>query len=226
MLSDATFRPITVVCGHYGSGKTTVSLNLASFRKENVTLIDLDVVNPHFRSSDHRKELEQLGIQVISPNFAGSMLDIPSLDPSISGRLISPNGFIVIDAGGDDAGATALGCFSSLLQRQPYDLLYVVNQNRPLTANSQDAAQILDEIERACRLKATGIVNNTHCGRETTIQLIEQSFSYASDISRLTGLPIRCTTIQKQLAGRMARWDDSPQAGVLFPIDLPVQPPW
>ena len=222
-----TLGRITIICGYYGCGKTTFSLNLARMLAgEDLTLIDLDVVNPYFRSSDYRKELEAQGIRLIAPNFAGTMLDVPSLDPAIAGALENPVGRVLIDAGGDDAGATALGCFAQAIGRQPYDLLYVINQSRPFVSDPADAVQVLRQIEKVSRLKATGLVNNTHWGEGTTKELIEESLPFTAAVSRLTGLPVRCTTVAAGLADALAGLRENPAAGELLPIELPVRTPW
>lgn len=221
------FKRITIICGYYGSGKTTFSLNLARMLDAKpLTLIDLDVVNPYFRSSDYRKELETLGVRLIAPNFAGTMLDVPSLDPAIAGALENPAGRVLIDAGGDDAGATALGCFAQSIGRQAYDLLYVINQSRPFVSEPGDAANVLRQIERVSRLKATGLINNTHWGEGTTAALVRESLPFATEVSRLTGLPVRCTTVAAELADSLADLREEPAAGEILPIELPVRTPW
>ena len=218
--------PVTIVCGYYGSGKTTFSLNLARrVSGAPLTLMDMDVVNPYFRSSDYRAELEAAGVRVIAPNFAGTMLDIPSLNPAIAGILESEDR-VLIDAGGDDAGATVLGCFAHLIEKRPYEMLYVINRSRPLASQPEEAAEILKAIEKTSRLRATGLVNNTHWGAGTTPRLLEESLPYAAAVSRLTGLPVKYTAVEKGLAPQVEGLEGDPAAGRLFPMDLPVQPPW
>ena len=226
-----TLARITIVCGYYGSGKTTLSLNLARMLAPSpdgapLTLIDMDVVNPYFRSSDYRKELEAQGIRLIAPNFAGTMLDLPSLDPAIAGALENPAGRVLIDAGGDDAGATALGCFAGIIGRQDYELLYVINRSRPFVSDPSDAAEVLRQIEKVSRLKAAGLVNNTHWGQGTTVALVRESLPFAAEVSQLTGLPVRYTTAAEALADQLAGLRGNPAVGELLPVSLPVQTPW
>lgn len=186
------FKKLIVVCGHYGSGKTTFSLNLARnlSRSNKVTLIDMDIVNPYFRSSDYRGDLQAAGIHIISPNFAGTTLDTPSLSPEISAALMGGDDFVIIDAGGDDAGATALGCYKDIIKGSAYDMLYVINKNRIQTSSPQDAAVILSEIETASGLKATGVVANTHLCGETSAETILSAKDYNDEFCRISGLPL------------------------------------
>ena len=133
MMMDA---PVAVVCGHYGVGKTNLTLNIAldaAAGGRAVTVIDLDVVNPFFRSSDYRALLDERGIRLVAPVFAGTNVDGPSLsgtiEPAIDGaqrawRDGDERPFVVIDAGGDDAGATALGRFARTVEQAPYEMLY------------------------------------------------------------------------------------------------------
>ena len=170
-----SFPKLIIVCGHYGTGKTNLSLNLAHrLRSEgkSVTLVDLDVVNPYFRSSDYTKELESLGIHVLAPGGAGTTLDIPALPASIFSVFDTNADHVIFDTGGDDAGVTALGRFSGRIKEAgDYAMLYVINQYRVLTTTAEEAASLLPEIEAASRLKATGLVNNSHMSRQTTMLL-------------------------------------------------------
>lgn len=187
---------VTVVYGHYGTGKTNLSLNLAidcAESGEEVTLIDMDVVNPYFRSSDHSKELESMGIRVIGPNFANSNLDTPSLPASIRDAILE-DPRVIIDVGGDDAGATALGVYRRQLESVDPEVIYVINRYRSQTTSPEEAATLLREIESASGIRATGIVNNSHLKQLTGSGTIEGSIPFAEDVSRLTGLPIRFHT--------------------------------
>jgi CO dehydrogenase nickel-insertion accessory protein CooC1 len=146
-------KRVTVVCGHYGVGKTNLSINLAldcAEQGQRVTLIDMDVVNPYFRSSDYSDVLTARGVRVLGPNFANSNLDTPSL-PAAIGDAISEGEKVIVDVGGDDAGATALGVYRKHLGEADPDVLYVVNRYRSQTTVPEEAVQILSEIEKAAQ---------------------------------------------------------------------------
>ena len=195
----------TIIAGHYGVGKTNFALNLAhQIRTQqdvtDVTLIDLDIVNPYFRSSDYAPDLVSEGISVIAPVFARSMLDTPSLPGSIPVAMTNATADapLIIDVGGDDEGAKVLARFAENVTR-PYEFLYVVNARRNLTQTPAEAVQILREIEEKSSLKATALVNNTHLGAETTCplaaELLAESQQYIQEIERLSGLRCVCTTV-------------------------------
>lgn len=186
------FKSIIVICGHYGCGKTTFALNLAKRLREEkpVTLIDMDIVNPYFRSSDYVEFLSKSDIRMIAPNFAGTMLDTPSLSPAITAAIDSSDGYIIIDAGGDDAGATVLGCYSNDIAKRDYDMLFVINQKRSQIADPVDAMQILVEIEAASALKANGVVNNTHLCFETDRQTVLSGLKFADEFCKVSDLPL------------------------------------
>jgi len=189
--------PITVICGHYGSGKTNLALNLAldGARTGPVTLVDLDVVNPYFRSSDYRGVLEQSGVRLISPVFAGTTLDTPTLPPELQSIFAPGAGRVYIDAGGDDAGATSLGGMSQGLAKAGYEMIYIINRYRVLSQTPAECALLLKEIEAASRLRATGIVNNSHLGVETTWEDIEAAQGFAGETAKATGLPLMYSTV-------------------------------
>ena len=181
-------KPITIISGHYGSGKTSLSINLAMSGKYN-SVIDLDVVNPFFRSSDYRKMIEDKGIKVIAPYFAGTNLDVPFIPKDVKTSVMFDEK-VLIDAGGDDQGAVATGTISNEIKKRGYDLVYVVNFMRPQTRTAEEAFEIMKEIEAACHLDVTGIVNNTNLKQETTQEVIDYGVDRTRELARLSGLPI------------------------------------
>ena len=171
---------ITVVCGHYGCGKTNLTLNLAleaAAAGERVTVADLDIVNPYFRSSEYGGLLEEQGVRLIAPVFAGTTLDTPTLPPELYSIFEPQAGRVFIDAGGDDAGVTALGGLHSQLEETGYQMLYVINRYRVLSQTPEEAAALLQEIEAASRL-------NTLLG----------GLDFARKTAQLTGLPLLYST--------------------------------
>lgn len=220
---------LIVVTGHYGVGKTNFSLNLAlSFAEagEEITLVDLDIVNPYFRSSDHVAWLSGHGIAMIAPTFAGTTVEAPVLPPEMYAAF-TRSGRVIIDVGGDDAGATALGTYSKQFEGRKYDLLYVINKNRNLTQDPVSAAQILAEIEAAAKLQATGIVLNTHLQKETDCAMIADSANFANRLVEQTGVPLVCVTLPAANL-RDSSCVETLQAlyPALYPVKTLVLPPW
>ncbi len=190
-------KRITVICGHYGCGKTNLALNLALEAAEDggpVTLVDMDVVNPYFRSSEYGKLLGGKGVKLIAPVFAGTTLDTPTLPPEIYSIFQPESGRVFIDAGGDDAGVTALGGLHDQFEGAGFQMLYVINRYRALSQTPEEAAVLLGEIETASRLKAGGIVNNSHLGAETNLETLLEALPFARKTADLTGLPLLYST--------------------------------
>lgn len=188
---------ITVVCGHYGCGKTNLTLNLAleaAKSGEPVTVVDMDIVNPYFRSSEYGELLSQRKIRLISPVFAGTTLDTPTLPPEIY-SVFQGEGQVFLDAGGDDAGITALGGLHEQLSKVESQVLYVINHYRVLSQQAQEAASLLREIESAGRVKATGLVNNSNLGVETTLETVLDSLPFAREAEALCGVPLLYSTV-------------------------------
>jgi len=199
-LSYKPSAQIIVVCGHYGAGKTNVSVALALEMKKsgkNVTLIDIDTVNPYFRAADAKELMEKNGIKCINPEFANTNVDVPSLTADIRSVFVSAkddNNIAIFDVGGDN-GAAALGQYKRDFEACGYDMLCVVSKYRPLTDTPELTVEGLREIEYYARLRCTHIVNNSNIGFETTISDIEDSFEYSSEICRISGLPEAFTSV-------------------------------
>lgn len=197
-------KRLTLFCGHYGSGKTNLAVNYALHLRSlghPVSLADLDIVNPYFRSKDSTDVLEAAGVRVIALPFANSSVDLPSLPSSAYSLVQDRSRYAVLDIGGDDRGAYALGRFVPYIKEEnDFDMLYVVNFYRPLTTTAEEAFGVLKEIEGACGLAFTGIVNNSNLGAETTVESIEASYEKVRKLCELTGLPLVATTAERSIA--------------------------
>ncbi len=216
-------KKITVVTGHYGTGKTNLSVNIAMNIKAQgkpVCVIDLDIVNPYFRTADFKKLFEENNIKLVAPEYANSNLDIPALSFDLEQLAMSDN-YLVIDVGGDDAGATALGRYSQALEkfRDDIEMIYVINAYRYLTPTADDALELMYEIENASHMKHTAIVNNSNLGSETTPETIENSFEFAEKISLKAELPILFNACREDLAEFIEDKN-------LMPIKVYVKPFW
>ena len=204
-------KRITLVAGHYGSGKTNIALNYARMLKRAgspVTVADLDIVNPYFRTKDSAADLQAEGIDLVVSDFANSNVDFPALPKEIYALVADRETKIVMDIGGDDRGALALGRYVPDIKAEgDYEMLAVVNALRPLTETAVDTVEVLREIEAACRLPFTGIVNNTNVGAETTVETVLGSIPYADEIAALMGVPVRFTcaigAIAAELKGKV-----------------------
>ena len=186
-------KKITVYFGNYGSGKTELSLNTAiALRRagEQVMLVDLDIVNPYFRSSEHKAMLEAQGIRVVAPVFANTAVDVPSLPPDIYAAFKS--GYAVFDCGGDPVGAAALGSLKTQFDaaRADTQVLFVVNTRRPFQQNAAELAKSLMNVECSARLKADGMVLNANLGSETTGEELIEGYAIVRELEKQTGLPL------------------------------------
>ena len=212
-------KRITLFAGHYGSGKTNIAVNyaleLAHIGKK-VCIADLDIVNPYFRTADSAKELKAAGIDLISPKFANSNVDLPAL-PAEAYRLVEDkSSYGVMDIGGDDRGAYALGRYTPfILNEDNFRMIYVANCYRALTRTAQDALEVMREIESACGLKFTDIVNNSHLGNFTDVQTLLDSQNFIAELSELSGLPVYMTTVRADLYSEVSKHIPN-----VFPLQL------
>ena len=214
-------RKIYLITGHYGSGKTNFAVNLALDQRKlgkTVTLVDLDIVNPYFRSADFTAMLTEQGIGVVSPIYANSNLDIPALSGAVDAVFDNGGDCVIIDVGGDDAGAIALGRYAPAIARHDYALWYVVNRCRYLTQTPEEALSVLGEIAAVSRLRPGGIVNCSNLGEETTAEIVRSSVNFAAEVARLAGVPMEHTVYDRRL-GEL----DVPGG---YPVDVYVKKPW
>ena len=196
-------KRLTLFAGHYGSGKTNIALNYARHLHRqglSVTIADLDIVNPYYRTKDSEEELKAAGIPLISSPFANSNVDLPALPQELYRIVDETDTHMVVDIGGDDRGAYALGRFAQKLKDEnDYEMILVINKYRPLTADEKDAVAIMKEIEEAGHLPFTAIVNNSNLGKETTAEDVLASVPYAEKMAKDTGLPLLLTTVREDL---------------------------
>ncbi|MDD6872687.1 MAG: hypothetical protein PUD68_07615 [Clostridiales bacterium] len=213
------FKRITLLSGHYGSGKTNIAVNLARRLRasnENVAIADIDIVNPYFRTKDSQAELEKAGIRLISSPYAGSNVDLPALPDEVYAITDDKSVTAVVDVGGDDRGALALGRWrDAILQEGDYEMLFVINCFRPLTATPEDAVEVMREIEIASGIPFTAVVNNSNLGDETTARDVLESGAYAANVCAISALPLKMTTVREELYP----WLEG-EIGNLFPLRL------
>ena len=212
-------RRVTLFAGHYGSGKTNIAVNYALYLRslgKSVALGDLDIVNPYYRAKDSQTELEAAGIRVIASAYANSNVDVPALPQEMYALTEDRGTCAVLDIGGDDRGALALGRYMpAIAEENDYDMLFVYNRSRPLTRGAQSALGIMREIEAACGLPFTGIVHNTNLGRETTAETILNAQASVQELCGLSGLPLLFTAVRSDLAPALPH-----DIGEIFPIKL------
>ena len=218
-------KRLTLFAGHYGSGKTNIAVNYAlSLAKEGkkVCIADLDIVNPYFRTKDSERELSEAGISLVSPQYANSNVDLPAL-PAESYRLVQDKStYGIMDIGGDDRGAYALGRFADAIKAEnDYRMAFVLNCYRPLTSKVEDAIEIMREIEAAAGLRFTCIVNNSNLGPETTAGTVRESVGFAERLSRETGLEIWMHTAVASVAEALSELDVLPMTLQRKIFDLP-----
>ena len=218
-------KRITLFAGHYGSGKTNIAVNYALRLKENfenVSIADLDIVNPYFRTKDSTDMLADKGIHLISSEFANTNVDVPALPGEAYSILDNKDIHAVIDVGGDDRGALALGRYTpAILNENNYEMLFVINRFRPLTRTVESILEVMNEIEAAAGMKFTGIANNSNLGDETTAQDVIDSLAFAQEVAKAANLEIRMNVIKEDL------FDDlRDKINNLFPIKLYVKQSW
>ena len=193
-------KRVNLFLGHYGTGKTNIALNFALMIKNNVIVYDLDIVNPYFRTLDGKDILEENNIELIASDYANTNVDCPAMNPECYRMVREKDKFAVVDVGGDDRGAYALGRFrNEILKENDYDMFLIINKYRYETRTPEETLEIMKEIEEVAGIKFTAIINNSNLGRETTKDVILNSLEYAKEVSKLTGLEVKYTSVRSDL---------------------------
>ncbi len=217
------YKRLTILCGHYGSGKTNIAVNMAfdlASQRDNIAIADLDIVNPYFRSKDSEQEFRDKNIRLICSEFASSNVDLPSMPADLYAITDDKSLSVIMDIGGDDRGAYALGRLRpAILEENDYEMLMVVNKFRPLTPDAPSTIEVMREIEAACGIPFTGIINNSNLAGETTAEDVLGSISYAEEVSKLSGLPVVLTTVEESLYGEL-----KDEISPLFSLKLQKKP--
>lgn len=201
-------KRITIFAGHYGSGKTNLAVNYALYLKElhpKVAIADLDIVNPYFRTKDSAGILTIAGIRLINSDFSNTNVEVPSMPPAAKVVFDDDGLYSVLDIGGDDRGALALGRYAPFINtRDDCEMLMVINKYRPLSGDAKSVAEIREEIEEACHVRFAALVNNSNLGKETTAKDVLDSVAFAEETGLLTGLPVKFTSVREDIYPALA----------------------
>ncbi len=219
-------RRITILCGHFGSGKTEITLSAAvemAGAGVPVSLLDLDVVKPYLRSRSARDILSAAKVELVAPMGEYFSSDLPIVLPQVRTRLQDPTRKVLIDAGGDDTGVRALASVSDVVPESETDLLVVLNFRRPFTPDVSSAVSMVREIEVTSRLKATGLLSNTHLMGESTAEVILDGLRLARRVGSSLSLDVRAVAAPLELTEEVER--GNPGCPVL-PVRRIVKPPF
>lgn len=216
-------KRLTAIVGHYGSGKTEVSLNLVQslYKNHKLVVMDMDTVNPYYRTKDASEFLKNLGVRLIAPRYANTNVELPTLPEDMNIAFDDKSYTVIMDIGGDDDGAVVLSTYRDRIAEEDYDLFMVVNQRRLQTSSAKETLEYLYAIESASRLKITGIINSTNLGQLTTADIITDSFKYIEEVSKKSGVPIVMTAVKRELISQI-----NGAHGEILPIDIHIRRGW
>ncbi len=216
---------ITVITGHFGSGKSEISMNLAKKLNQEgkkVSLVDIDIVNPFFCIRDFKEELAKEHIEVISAKPEWSNAELMVVPGEVSSIFVREDTWFIMDIGGDDRGATVLGQYNRYFKETPYDMYFVINTQRPMTPDEKGIREYLQDIQRASRLKVTHLISNTNLSYETEASDIIKGDLIVSNLSKELGIPHLYTVVKRDLVEEL----NGKLKGEILPIDIYMKAPW
>jgi hypothetical protein len=218
---------IVILVGGFGSGKTEVAVNLTKYfaqkEKSHIAIVDLDLVNPYFRSREASAEMEELGIHVITPRGGDFYADVPILLPEIRGAIEKNEGKLILDVGGDAQGSRALGSLSDAFVPGMYEMLMVLNSRRPFTSDVEGSLKTMARIEASSKLKFTGIVSNTHMIDETTVDILMEGYHLSRAVAEAAGIPLVFVSAKREVFEGM---DMTVFACSVLPLVRSMLKPW
>lgn len=219
-------KRIRIITGHYGSGKSEVAVNyVVQLRKETedkVALADLDVVNVYFRSRERKEEMKAMGIHPIDSSVDAPSLDLPAVSAEVTAPMNDKSYQYVIDLGGDKVGARVIARFRGSIPDDEYDLFFVVNANRERTQTAEEVMEYIDEIEASSQLKVTGLINNTHMLKATTVEDVLKGQEVSREVSKVRNIPIKYVACLREVANQLPEGLE----GEILPIDLYMRDDW
>ena len=213
---------IKVLVGEFGSGKTELAVNLASYMQKSglmSAVVDMDLVKPYFRTREHRQWLEAEGVTVVAPEGSLAHADLPIMPQGLTRVLFSKEYRVVMDVGGAKS-AIVLGQVRDRIQENGCEVLLVVNICRPFSSTPAEIVSAMRSIEAASGLAVTGLVSNTNLGSETTMEHVTAGVQAVREVSGLTGLPLRWVVLPAWLYG------DNRLEEPVFPLQLMTAYPW
>ncbi|SHK26297.1 ATP-binding protein [Tepidibacter formicigenes] len=219
-------KRIRIIIGHYGSGKTEFAMNYVMKMREelegNIAISDLDVVNVYFRTREKRELLESKRIRVIDSSVKASAVDVPAVSAEVMAPIQDESYNYVMDVGGDFIGAKVVGRFSHLLKENEYDMFCVVNANRQETATVEGVLKHIEQIEEASNCKVTGLINNTHLVRETTVEDVLRGQELVKEVSKIKNIPIKYISCLEEIVKNLPQDIE----GEILPIKMYMREDW
>lgn len=217
-------KRINIFTGHFGSGKTEVAVNFAkqltNFYKK-VAIADLDIVNPYFRTTDAKQELERSGVRVVVPMYANTNVDVPALPAEVNTLLEQKDYRVVMDIGGDDLGARVLARYREDILADDYEVFFVINARRPMTDTLDKIIEMVQSVEESSRMKVTKLVNNTNLLNFTSPEDLLHGQELVRQASQRLKIPQGFTAVMKT--------GDEPISGIqgeILYLDKLIHLPW
>ncbi len=220
-------KKIIIIVGGFGSGKTEISVNLAKYLKKTtqteITIVDLDLVNPYFRTREAIDEFDKLGIKAVAPRGGQFYADLPILLPEVKGAIENNTGILILDVGGDAQGSKALGSLSDVFLDESYEMLFVINSRRPQTADLKGCLETMTRIEKSSNLKFTGLIANSHMLEETDADLLLEGYKLADEIKEEINLPLVFLSAKEKLLNKI---DLTRLNSPILPLTRSMLKPW
>ena len=224
-------KQVILFLGGFGSGKTECAVNFALHKArtgDKTVLVDLDIVNPMFRSTFFEEELREAGVELQASESMRIAEGLPTVADTLRKVFYDDNRWVIFDVGGDQIGAVALGQFhrffsSPQLKKQA---LFVVNTRRPATDTVDGICWLYEKVSRIGRMEIDGFVNNTNLSTESTAELLMEGDEILKRVSERTHKPVLFVSGSRSVLRDLEDRYADVYSGKPMPLEPKPRLPW
>lgn len=205
---NKTVRIVEAYIGEYASGKSENAINRSLEllnEGHNVTLVDLDTVEPFYTLRPLKKKLQGMGLNVIawSPEATMGLGEAGSLINQEMIWALHNEGDIILDVGYGVHGAKIFNLIEGAGDDPDLKVFAVVNIARPMTASVDDIVEYVQGLGAI-----HGLINSTHLCNETTFDIVQEGAQMVTEAARILKVPVIYTAVAKEFADLFGEHDE------------------
>ena len=199
-------RIVEVYTGAYASGKSETAVNRArqfAAAQKQITLVDLDTVEPAYTLRPIARQLANMGIDVITQPDSFGLGEAASYVTPQQVNCLSQEGDIIIDVGYGAGGLDILDIINNIDEEKNILIYIVINTSKFETSSVDNIIEYVN-FAKGSELRPwknfCGMISNTHLGDETTAEDIINGYNKVKKAAEILNIPIRAIGVDEKLA--------------------------